>query len=135
MSVNYRSTLSTEVFDAQSSDTVSAQFKVKNTDYIVLEVATAASTDGSLLIRGSMNAGADLTSASSVSNRWSYVHSYNLNNPGAGVAGSTGHSLGASANAMIKVNVDQLYFVALEISGIGAGAYTAYVYGIQVDGS
>lgn len=134
-SVNQRITELLTVFDAQASDTVSEHIKVKHYDYIVVLVATAASTDGTLKIRGGFDSAADLTAAQSVSNIWDYIHSYNQDSPGSGVAGNTGYTLGASAYAQIKVNCDGLHNLALEITGMSAGAYTAKVKGINIYGS
>ncbi len=133
-SANYRLTKLTSVFAAQASDTVSAHIKTRNYDYMVVQVATAAATNGTFKVRGSCDKAADLTAAQSVTNIWDHKYLFNLDS-GAGVAGSTGVALGASAYAEFKVNTDTCYNIALEITGMSAGAYTANVFGVELFGS
>lgn len=130
----YRLTKLTTVFSAQAADTVSAHVRTKHYDFVVVQVATAALTDGTFKVRGSVDSAADLTAAQSVSNIWDHKYMYNLDS-GAGVPGSTGVALGASAYAEFKVNTDTCYNISLEITGRTAGSYTAKVFGVNFRGT
>ena len=134
-SANYRLTKLTTVFSAQASSTVSANISTKHYDMIIIQVATAAATDGTFKIRGSVDSSAVLATDQSTTNIWDHVHSYNLDTPASGVNGNTGYSLGASAYAQIKVNVNTMKVIALEIASMTAGAYTAKVYGVNQYGT
>jgi hypothetical protein len=133
-SANYRLTSLASVFDAQASNTVSANLKTKHFDHIMFQVGTAALTDGTLKVRGSIDKDTDLTAVQSVSNIWDYKYVYNLNSA-TGAAGSTGFSLGASAYGEFKVNVDGMYNMAFELTGMTAGAYTLNAYGVNKFGT
>lgn len=123
-----------DVFSAQASDTTSSRIVVKNYDAVVILIGTAASTNGTLKICGSVDETADLSSAQSTSNLWDYVGSYDLDS-GSFIAGATGISPGGSAvYYQLKLNVDKINQIALEISSITAGSYTAKVYGAITQG-
>jgi len=131
---NERLTKLTCVFDAQASNTVSANLKTKTYDHIVFQVGTAASTDGTLKIRASVDKNTDLTAAQAVDNIWDYKYIYNLNSA-SGSAGSTGIAGSAGLFAEYKVNVDCAYIMALELTGWSAGAWTVNVFGMNKYGS
>lgn len=131
---NERLTKLTPIFTAQAADDVSDNLKVKHYDYMVVQLGTAAGTDGSFFVRGTVDKDTDLTSAQSATNIWGYKYMYNLDS-GAGIPGSTGVTPGASYFNEFKVNIDGAYYLALEISGMTAGAYTANIYGVNVHGS
>lgn len=134
MEINTRLTKLLTVFSAQAADVVSANQRVKHYDFMVIQVATAASTDGTFKIRGSVDENAVLSTAQSATNIWDHLYSYNLDS-GIGTAGSTGYAFGASAYAQLKVNVDEMKVIALEITGRSAGSYTAKIHGVSVRGS
>lgn len=131
--MEYRLKPLSTLLNATTTNTV-VRANTKNLDCITLAVGTAAATDGTLKIRHSVDPGADITAAKSATNLWDYIHSYNLNAPGSGVDGSTGYTLGASANVNIRVNFDFMSQIAVEITGQSAGAYTVKLAGLTTNG-
>jgi len=128
-----RLTRLSSVFAAEAADVVSSKVIVKHFDYLVLQVGTAALTDGKIMVRGSVDSSADLSLAQAVDNIWGYKYMYDLNS-GSGIQGSTGISPAGEEFYELKINVDALYQMALEISGRTAGAYTANLYGVNING-
>lgn len=140
MIYNTRITL-LDIFSAQSSDTVKefvdedgVTKNVKQYDYYVLQVATAAGTDGALLVRSSGDGSVDITAAASVSNIWSYKGLYDLDT-GAFIAGSTGVAPGGVKINEYKINIDAAHRMAFEISGINTGSYTVKMFGVSIYGN
>ena len=131
---NARLTKFKSLFAAEGSNTVSDVLVVKHYDYIVIQVATAALTDGELRVRSSTDKSVDLTAAKAVDNIWGYKYLWDLDS-GSGIVGSAGVVPGGAISEEYKVNVDGTKLLALEISSWTAGAYTANVYGVSIYGS
>lgn len=73
-------------------------------------------------------AGVDFQQAQSVSNRWDYVRTYNINT-GAYVAGSTGLVGDTGDIFLVELNINALEMVAVEVDGSANCSFRGYSTG------
>lgn len=131
---NKRATTRQAIFSGATAN-AAAGVSVNVTDYrnVVIALATSGSATATVKVKGAVlppsEAVPDFSAAASPSNHWTYVNSFDLESNGA-VAGSTGYAAaGTDIVKLVKVNVDGLDRITLEISGRTAGAVTAWVVG------
>lgn len=115
---------SSELFSAKAATGVTRAHRVNDYHHLTLIITTAASTSGTLKIRGAAQPSVDLTASNSVSNPWAMIGFYDIES-GAFTEGDTGLTLAASTTYQLIVNVDILDQIALDLTAISAGAVTA----------
>ena len=128
-----RRTKLNSVFTEQATNAVSDALNVRDYDFMILQIGTAASTDGKLQVRGSAGSAVNLGAAQSPTNIWDYQYLFDLNT-GTGITGTTGVSPAGAITKEYKVNVDGLQKIAIEITGRTAGNYTVNLYGVTING-
>lgn len=121
------------LFTAQATSATATAINVNDADYVVLTIATAALTDGTIRIQGSVEpTSPTFSGAQSPTNMWDYIYAFNLD-AGTGVIGATGISPAGAEFYQLKINVDVLRWLAVTISGMAAGAYTVKAYEVNVN--
>lgn len=114
------------ILSAKASTGTGTAVNVQDFKNIQLEVSSASSADLTVKIQGSMaETSPDFSAAASTSNPWTYIASYDLNDPSAIIVGSTGVVYtGTDAVYNLLVNVDGLALVNATVTARAAGNVT-----------
>lgn len=95
---------------------------------VMLDVSTTGSANLTFKVQASMNppgSPPNFGAAASSSNKWFYLHSYDLENPASGVVGSTGYSFsGTDGVKGIFANSDLVNWINVEVTARSAGSLT-----------
>jgi len=112
---------------AKAATGVGTVINVRGATQIEYNIGTASSADMTIKWRAALaGASADLTSAASATNRWFYVDFAAYNDAGSVTDGDTGLVYaGTDANKGVRINVDNIELIAMEVSARSAGSVTA----------
>ena len=123
-----------QVLSAAAAVTASGNV-INVTDFknVVIALATAGGATATAKIKGAVltpgETEPNFANAASAANHWAYVNSFDLES-NAAVSGTTGYSAaGTDVVKLVKVNVDGLDRLTVEVSARSAGTVSAWVVG------
>lgn len=118
------------IMTAKATDGIGTVINCEGFQDFIIEVSTAASSDGTLKFQQSFNSDVAFGSAASVSNPWDYVAFKNME-VGTLVAGNTGITIGASTVDYYKVEASTMRYFTAILSGRSAGAVTVRLLAVD----
>jgi hypothetical protein len=117
------------ILTAKAANGVGTPMLVSDYKNILIDLSTTGTATLTVKIQASLNGPTDpptFGSAASSTNKWFYIHSYDLVNPSTGVVGSTGYVVaGTDIVKGVLVNTDGIQWLNCEVSGRSAGSATA----------
>lgn len=114
------------ILTAQAATGTGTSVNVQDFQNIQLQVTTASSANLTIKIQGSMEDTApDFSASASGTNAWTYISSYDLNDPTTVIIGSTGiAATGTDIFKNLLVNVDGLAWINVTVTARSAGSVT-----------
>lgn len=121
------------ILDAKATTGIGTSIRVDNFKDLILEVSSESSANLTVKIQGSRSETApDFSAAASTANPWTYVASYDLENPSSIIPGSTGIIfLGTDAVYNLAVNTDGFVWLNAVVTARSAGKVTAKLLALQ----
>lgn len=121
------------LLDAQATTGTGKSILVSDFKNLILEISTASSANLTVKIQGSIaDTAPTFSSAASVTNPWTYIASYDLENPGSIIPGSTGIIFtGTDAVYNIMPNIDGLNYICVTVTARSAGSVTVKLLGFD----
>lgn len=122
----------TTLLSASGANGWSAVFPVNDYRIVQIVISTASNASGTIKVAGSMLSGDDVdyTASAEPGNEWDNIALYDLQDPSSIIAGDTGVVYaGTDAVRQLKVNVDAMKNIAVNLSGYAAGSFTVKAIG------
>jgi len=137
-----RSSQQSVLLNAATANGVGSKILAGDYKYMIIALATSSSASATIKVQGSYgkdntvagsagNDAPDFSASATRTNQWGYISFVNLLS-GSVVAGGTGVVYsGTDGVTYLKVNVEGLRFLSLEVSSYSAGTIDAKVIGFE----